>query len=159
MRTIIIEPSKMYYGDLILVNSTHPFQKKKETSTQTKVRREFPFIKWYKRAGKKLLELLEAWNGKERITNVAEEPQHVCCVGYPHARIIEEMRVTVEEYIEFLKQFTQDGKHYIYTVGKEVYEIYCVQGNGDEPIKLQLPSDVRCQISGNNDKAIIVTLW
>ena len=159
MKTIMIEPSQMYYGELILVNSTHPFRMKKETDAQTKVRRDVPLSKLYKGAGKKLMQLIEALNGKKNTADVAKEPRQLCHVGYPHTRIIEEMGVTLEEYMEFLKQFTQDGKHYIYTVGEEVYEIYCVEGNGDEPIKLQLPSDVRCQISGNNDNAIVVTLW
>ena len=45
---------------------------------------------------------------KEHITGIAHEPWHFRYVGTPHAEIMREHHFCLEEYIDFLKRFSQD---------------------------------------------------
>lgn len=42
---------------------------------------------------------------KQEVTGIGAEPWHFRYVGVPHARIIQEMGMVLEEYVEWLKQF------------------------------------------------------
>ena len=45
---------------------------------------------------------------KETITNISHEPWHFRYVGYPHSQIMKEKGLCLEEYIEFLDDFTYE---------------------------------------------------
>lgn len=49
-------------------------------------------------------------SGKENITGIGAEPWHFRYVGYPHSVIMTENEMTLEEYIQFLRENT-DAKH------------------------------------------------
>ena len=113
-----------------------------------KFRREAPnygFIERYKK-------------GKEKITGIAHEPWHFRYVGYPHSNIMEDVDLSLEEYIDFLKNY-RDDRHLIYDGADGVYmEIFYVPAAEDEtPISLQQAGVYR--ISGNNMDGFIVTVW
>ncbi len=250
MRTLTIQPKQVYYGELILVNSTHSYKMESQEQWMIPVRRDFPEILLQKRASKKLEELihklqckeeivpvsgfrgkqeqLEIYEdclrvegvgyttnfvampghsehhtglaidlaenkpdidfvcpefpyvgickefrdnaadygfierykeGKESITNVAKEPWHFRYVGYPHAHIINDMDFCLEEYIEYLKQFREYGEHLYYKTKDIKFEIFFVPTYNGNNVQLSLQEDAHCQISGNNEDGIILTLW
>ncbi|MCI8609499.1 MAG: M15 family metallopeptidase [Firmicutes bacterium] len=119
---------------------------------------------------------------KTPITGIAAEPWHFRYVGYPHSVIMEDHHFSLEEYIQFLRQFPYEGDHFHVkatevhgavstgrnplkspTVTPENFEIFFVKLTGDNqemrPASITLPSNKIYQISGNNDDGCIVTVW
>lgn len=97
--------------------------------------------------------------GKEAITNVAKEPWHFRYVGCPHAQLIMEQDSTLEEYIEVLKQYRQDGTQLRYSVDDRQYEIFFLPVDELDQVSVALPKNACCQVSGNNENGLIITLW
>lgn len=108
--------------------------------------------------------------GKEEITGIAHEPWHFRYVGIPHARIISLLGLTLEEYVEFLKQFPyeqlparqQDRKirlaqGLVYQHGYHEFHIYYVKAD-EERTLLVLPAECEFDISGNNEDGFILTI-
>lgn len=88
--------------------------------------------------------------GKEAVTGIAHEPWHFRFVGCPHARIMTERGLTLEEYVEYLKGFPQSSP-----LVCEDAEVFYVPANG-ELTALSLPAGAR--VSGNNVDGFIVTV-
>ena len=59
-------------------------------------------------------------SGKEGVTGIAAEPWHFRYVGRPHARIICEMGLCLEEYVEYLRAYPYPER--LLEVRGEVYE-------------------------------------
>lgn len=97
-------------------------------------------------------------HGKEQITGISHEPWHFRYVGYPHARIMEHHRFCLEEYIQFLYDFPENGKHYTFKEKGKIFEIYYVKGM-DEATVIEIPDHCFYQVSGNNVDGFIVTIW
>lgn len=94
---------------------------------------------------------------KEAITGIAHEPWHFRYVGYPHSRIMEERRLTLEEYIHFIKSYREDNR-LLYPQKKDTaMEVYYIPALA-ERTTLSLPEKSDYQISGNNVDGFIVTL-
>lgn len=90
---------------------------------------------------------------KEALTGIAEEPWHFRYVGAPHARLMEENGLCLEEYGDFLRQRPRscplpDGR---------LAQVFYVPCAGEET-EIQLPEGC-CQVSGDNDGGFIVTAW
>ena len=97
--------------------------------------------------------------GREQITQIACEPWHFRYVGYPHSEIIKEMNDTLEEYIQYLKCFCPD--HPLgFQCGRYAYEIFYVPVPRDpgQQAVVEIPDQVSCQASGNNEDGVVVTL-
>lgn len=92
--------------------------------------------------------------GKEHITGIAHEPWHFRYVGSPHSQIMREKDMTLEEYLLFVKQFSQK-KPYVWS-DEKVVEIFYV---GAEITDIAMPDNCTYQISGNNMDGFVVTLW
>lgn len=60
---------------------------------------------------------------KTEITQISEEPWHFRYVGYPHSKIMKEQDFVLEEYYEFLLQWTQD-KPYFYSTPQANYQLF-----------------------------------
>lgn len=90
---------------------------------------------------------------KEALTGIAEEPWHFRYVGVPHARLMEENDLCLEEYRAFVQRNTPIN---LEEHGRKVRITYlpCLQ----EAMDLPLP-DGRCQISGDNVGGFILTVW
>lgn len=102
---------------------------------------EFGFIQRYRRE-------------KEALTGIAEEPWHFRYVGAPHARLMEDNGLCLEEYGDFLR----DGPRTFRLSsgrGGTVSYLPCPQ----EAAERLLPEDARFQISGHNDGGLILTVW
>lgn len=96
--------------------------------------------------------------GKEEITGISHEPWHFRYVGYPHAKIMDHHNFCLEEYIQFLSDFPEDGQHYNFTEKGKKFEIFYVRAKDAETV-IQIPNDCLYQISGNNADGFIVTIW
>ncbi|GMQ60006.1 M15 family metallopeptidase [Vallitalea sediminicola] len=96
--------------------------------------------------------------GKEAITGIAHEPWHFRFVGYPHSQIMTDWGVSLEEYIDAIKQYAINKKHFKVKYGKKTIEIFYV--NMSSQIKtINLPDKGCYLISGNNVDGFIITLW
>nr|WP_110462064.1 M15 family metallopeptidase [Ruminiclostridium sufflavum] len=96
---------------------------------------------------------------KEKITGIAHEPWHFRYVGYPHSEIISENNLSLEEYIEYIRDFQHDRKPLqIQKDGKRI-EIYYVPFDASEAVSVSIPEQAVYQVSGNNIDGFIVTLW
>jgi len=96
---------------------------------------------------------------KEAITGIAHEPWHFRYVGFPHSKIITEQNATLEEYIDELKTFPFDGKHFLYRHRNQIIEIFYLCLADIDSIRLTVKDNIFYQLSGNNVDGVIITLW
>ncbi|MNI54267.1 D-alanyl-D-alanine carboxypeptidase [compost metagenome] len=90
---------------------------------------------------------------KTDITGIRYEPWHFRYVGLPHSLIMRDKNLTLEEYLEFLKQ----QQTITTTVRGRTYQIsyVAVSGNTAFPV----PEGHRYELSGNNIDGVIVTVF
>lgn len=93
-------------------------------------------------------------SGKDDITGIAAEPWHFRYVGRPHARIMCDMGLCLEEYVEYLRSYPYPER--LLEVRGEIYEAEV--GFAGARDALGLP-DAPYQVSGNNVDGYIYTLW
>ena len=91
--------------------------------------------------------------GKEYITGIAAEPWHFRYVGRPHARLMRDMGLTLEEYVEFLRGYPYPGR--LLSTSNGGYDALIGFACSYEPEEHRAP----CQVSGNNVDGYILTLW
>lgn len=97
---------------------------------------------------------------KENITSISHEPWHFRYVGYPHSEIISRNDMTLEEYIDFLKDFRTDSAPLLIDTDCGVTEIYYIAADtASDTTVIDVHDYVSYQISGNNIDGFIVTLW
>lgn len=91
---------------------------------------------------------------KEAVTGIGWEPWHFRYVGVPHARLMEDNGLCLEEYGDLLRSGPR-----ICTLsnGRRVTVSY-LPCPGEE-VRLEAPEDVCLQVSGHNDGGFIVTVW
>lgn len=94
--------------------------------------------------------------GKETITGIGHEPWHFRYVGFPHSLIMTEKKLTMEEYMIWLKQFEE--KSLEYGVGSSRYRIRYLPWNG-ESREIALGENCSCLMSGNNMDGCVLTEW
>ncbi len=90
---------------------------------------------------------------KEKITGIAHEPWHFRYVGAPHARLIREMRMALEEYIAHIKVFSAE---YPLAADMET-DVFFVRAEPDGT-RIEIPDGAQYHISGNNVDGFIVTV-
>lgn len=95
---------------------------------------------------------------KEAVTGIAYEPWHFRYVGHPHAKIMEENGLTLEEYTEFIKQYRAERRLIYSSTNSITAEIYYAPAGGDSET-VSVPDTGIYQISGNNFDGFIVTVW
>lgn len=96
--------------------------------------------------------------GKEQITGIGHEPWHFRYVGVPHARIMVENGLILEEYIPWLQQFDSPLHPYcIRLSGRAVYVSYIP---ASQPLtRIEINDAAPYMISGNNVDGFILTQW
>ena len=92
--------------------------------------------------------------GKEHITGIAAEPWHFRYVGRPHARLMSDNGLCLEEYVELLRSYPYPER--LLETRGGVYEADV--GFAFAKSELELP-DAPYQISGNTVDGYIYTLW
>lgn len=90
---------------------------------------------------------------KTEITGIQYEPWHFRYVGQPHSMIMKELNLTLEEYLDYLK----DRSSYRTTVEGKEYEIKYVPMTSKD-MEIEIPAGSEYEISGNNIDGIIVTV-
>lgn len=96
---------------------------------------------------------------KEAVTGIANEPWHFRYVGAPHAAIMTELGLTLEEYHAFLKQYPHGEKHFLYRVGNQNIEVYYVKAAAGADIEFEIEDDIPYSVSGNNADGFVLTQW
>ncbi len=96
--------------------------------------------------------------GKEAITGISHEPWHFRYVGNPHSQIISDNNFTLEEYVEYLKQFPYEGMHLQVINHRRRAEIFYVNAK-KRTTSVYLPENLSYSVSGNNIDGFIVTVW
>lgn len=91
--------------------------------------------------------------GKERVTGIAHEPWHFRYVGVPHARLMEEAGLCLEEYFDFLRE---RPRRCVLENGLSVTARY-VPWDGTAR-ELELPEGC-WQLSGDNASGFVLTVW
>ena len=90
---------------------------------------------------------------KMEFTGIDEEAWHFRYVGVPHATLMVEKNLCLEEYIDYLREIPVDGEHLSVMCEDGTYEIwYCPAG------EVYVPADLDYTLSGNNVDGVIVTV-
>ncbi|MBR5426767.1 MAG: M15 family metallopeptidase [Clostridia bacterium] len=95
---------------------------------------------------------------KTEITGINNEPWHYRYVGKPHAYILSHYDLCLEEYIEYIKQFTYPNSYLRVNIRGDVYQIYYVPASPEGKTAVSVPAFGSCDISGNNSDGFIVTV-
>ena len=90
--------------------------------------------------------------GKEDLTGIWDEPWHFRYIGIPHAVEAAARDLCLEEYIDYLKQFTFDKDHLTIQCGDGTYEVWYAQGT-----QAYIPDSGEYTVSGNNVDGVVVT--
>ncbi|MPW24353.1 D-alanyl-D-alanine carboxypeptidase family protein [Alkalibaculum sp. M08DMB] len=98
-------------------------------------------------------------SGKEDITGIAHEPWHFRFVGYPHSEIIINRGLSLEEYIDFIRQYPYGGKPLEIIGGKATIHVFYAPIQLCDQILLNMPEHCFYQVSGNNVDGFIITIW
>lgn len=94
--------------------------------------------------------------GKENVTGFEYSPYHFRYVGIPHASIMNEKNLCLEEYTEYLKEFTFD-KPLEYTLNEKQYYIYYCPATVPSTT-VYVPDNCNdYDISGNNYDGYIIS--
>ncbi len=96
--------------------------------------------------------------GGEGITGIAHEPWHFRYVGTPHAAVMAERGLTLEEYLAFLKDFPYGSQPFVYEEGQHRFEISFLAAGEAEALSRAKVSAFR-MVSGNNVDGYILTNW
>ncbi len=97
--------------------------------------------------------------GKEEVTGIAHEPWHFRYVGTPHAEIMAEHGMVLEEYIDFLKPYVYGRGCYSYQTGNLDIKVSYLEAEKTGETRLEINGDAAYSISGNNVDGFIITMW
>ena len=89
---------------------------------------------------------------KVALTGISTEPWHFRYVGVPHATAMVQENLCLEEYIDYLRQFTFDRDHLTVECADGTYEIWYAEGT-----EVHVPDRGEYAVSGNNVDGVIVT--
>ena len=89
---------------------------------------------------------------KEARTGIGDEPWHFRYVGVPHAVVMVEENLCLEEYIDYLREYPYDGQHLTVACKTGTYEIWYCAGT-----EAYLPEEGEYTVSGNNVDGVVVT--
>ncbi|WP_438449023.1 VanY-A/VanY-F/VanY-M family D-Ala-D-Ala carboxypeptidase [Gorillibacterium sp. sgz5001074] len=111
-----------------------------------------PEGKWLEKNAWKYGFIIRYPKDKTAITGIRYEPWHIRYVGLPHSAMMQDAHLSLEEYLDFLK----NQKSISTTSNGKKYEITYYPVTRDTTI--QVPSNLRWEISGNNRDGVIVTV-
>lgn len=94
---------------------------------------------------------------KTAITGIANEPWHYRYVGKPHAYIMHQTGMCLEEYEEYVKSYRYGEKYIDLNIHGDEYKIYYVPASDGETTELPVPLFGAYTVSGNNIDGFIVT--
>lgn len=97
--------------------------------------------------------------GKEAVTGIAQEPWHFRYVGAPHAAIMAQAGLTLEEYHAFLKQYPYGEKCFDYRNGRQTIAVSYVESAAHTDTGFEIAADIPYSLSGNNEDGFVLTEW
>lgn len=97
--------------------------------------------------------------GKECITGIAHEPWHFRYVGVPHADIMERYHLTLEEYLEFLKRYTDQTTPYLYEKQGRRLSVWYTSAGQEGDTCVELDESKPYAVSGDNKNGFVFTQW
>ncbi|MDD6094713.1 MAG: M15 family metallopeptidase [Clostridia bacterium] len=124
---------------------------------------------WFRENAKNYGFILRYPDDKVHMTGISYESWHYRYVGTPHSQIMSDMNFCLEEYINYLKNYTYDTVCLGYDAatgvrdipGGEEYDggvmIYYVPCEGEET-KVKVPKNSEYTVSGNNVDGFVVTV-
>ena len=89
---------------------------------------------------------------KESVTGISYESWHYRYVGRPHARVMADRGLCLEEYLDLLRQYSKDAPLSVTDDGR-AYQVYFCPEN--DPL---VPAGNPYTLSGNNVDGFLVTL-
>lgn len=96
---------------------------------------------------------------KEEVTGIGQEPWHFRYVSYPHSRIIRDNNLSLEEYTAEIEKHLFGLNPLVFREKEKSIEISCLDMGEKEEREILVQKEDLCQISGNNRKGVVVTLW
>ena len=96
--------------------------------------------------------------GKEKITGIGPEPWHFRYVGHPHARIMAEKGLALEEYLAFLQEHTSASRPFRFQDMGQEWDVFYRPWPGGTPQRLAVPEEADCQVSGTNQGGFVISL-
>ncbi len=96
--------------------------------------------------------------GKENVTGIGHEPWHFRYVGAPHAAVMKELGMVLEEYVEFLKGYAFGENPLLCRIGGRLTEISYLPWLGRN-VEIELEEGSPFSVSGNNADGYIFTRW
>ena len=97
--------------------------------------------------------------GKRMVTGIGAEPWHFRYVGVPHAWLMKEKGLILEEYLAYLKSETGPGQPFGIDWGNIRIEVFYLDMEKWPEYTLELPKGVPCWVSGTNEGGIVVSVW
>ncbi len=91
---------------------------------------------------------------KKHITGIDAEPRHFRYVGYPHSDLMNSLNLCLEEYIVYLRRFTQKKPLILLRGGRKIC-IFCAEAGQN----ICLKSGEVAEISGTNAGECVITVW
>lgn len=95
---------------------------------------------------------------KEDVTGVEYQPGHFRYVGYPHSVIMEELDITMEEYLRTIEEYSARQRAFCYRDKENLYEIFSVKADKDGSTSVEIADNVPFTVSGNNIDGFVMTL-
>lgn len=96
--------------------------------------------------------------GKETITGIGHEPWHFRYVGIPHALIMEKYHLTLEEYMDFIRDYPFGRPFYFTGHGLDISVSYLISDTENDT-EFEINDRIPHSISGNNIDGFILTEW
>lgn len=91
---------------------------------------------------------------KAHITAICSEPWHFRYVGYPHSDLMNSLNLCLEEYIDYLRRFTQKKPLILIRGGRKIC-IFCAEVGQT----VSLENREVAEISGTNAGECVITIW
>ncbi len=115
---------------------------------------------WFTHAAHEFGFILRYPEYKKDITKIAYEPWHFRYVGKPHAYYMYANDLCLEEYTEFIKQYTysEDGETHLKFRDNEeqAWEVYYIPASDEENTLLYVPTEREYTLSGNNVDGFVI---
>ncbi len=96
--------------------------------------------------------------GKETVTGIAHEPWHFRFVGTPHAQIMTQLELTLEEYIAFLHTYSPSHPYRL-VFGTNNLTLFYLPAEEQADTPFPFGSRQCHTVSGDNCGGFIVTQW
>ncbi len=98
-------------------------------------------------------------NNKTHITGIGYEPWHFRYVGWPHAKIMRQRGLTLEEYITLLDEHRSYSSALVHCENSYGIRIFTLKPGKAGQAVLRLPKGTIWQASGNNVDGVVITIW